>query len=145
MKLKEVINVNWNSFNATTAHSSFYENSVRRLTYSDMPNMEIKDFKLPNTEMYVYGEDEKGFIFSYWVNKRQGKRQGDTSSQGPESINSWAKGRVGSDDGNGYGRYKHPLLMVLTLYNGYLSMARKNLDQKQKHREKMLDLNATKI
>jgi hypothetical protein len=63
----------------------------------------------------VYGEDEKGFIFSYWVNKRQGKRQGDTSSQGPESINSWAKGRVGSDDGNGYGRYKHPLLMVLTL------------------------------
>jgi hypothetical protein len=93
---------------------------------------------------YVYGEDEKGF-FSYWVNKRQGKRQGDTSSQGPESINSWAKGRVGSDDGNGYGRYKHPLLMVLTLYNGYLSMARKNLDQKQKHREKMLDLNATKI
>jgi hypothetical protein len=22
---------------------------------------------------YVYGEDEKGF-FSYWVNKRQGKR-----------------------------------------------------------------------
>tara|TARA_Y100000389_G_scaffold96696_1_gene93330 strand:+ start:509 stop:2083 length:1575 start_codon:yes stop_codon:yes gene_type:complete len=49
---KELITVNFNSFNATTAHTSFYENSVRRLTYSDMPNMEIKDFKLPNTEMF---------------------------------------------------------------------------------------------
>tara|TARA_B110000008_G_scaffold46326_1_gene44509 strand:+ start:264 stop:2030 length:1767 start_codon:yes stop_codon:yes gene_type:complete len=51
-EFKELITVNWNSFNATTAHSSFYENSVRRLTYSDMPNMEIKDFKLPNTEIF---------------------------------------------------------------------------------------------
>ena len=58
-----------------------------------------------------------------------------TSSQGSESINSWAKGRVGNDDGNGYyARYKHPLLMVLTLYNGYLSMARNNFRKLNIHK-----------
>ena len=71
--------------------------------------------------------DKCDFHFRVKIQKQAGHRCGQVSSQASEVTNMLAKGR--NPDGHGFARYKHPILMVVTMYNLYVSMLKRNYAQ----------------
>ena len=73
---------------------------------------------------YIFDDDERKFLFTYWCGV---SRNGGSTSQAGEIMNAVCKGR--SPTGSGFARYKHPILMVATVYNWYVATLKQSFKE----------------